>query len=112
MMIDFDKFFGNLFDNEEIEKVLHEQHRDTVTKEIGDRVAVIDFSSITRHDGSDIAYDEDMVFDDFMYFVVIETRQNSPYKCGILNYNQDVVIANPKNNMIYRAFSGHLTIKK
>jgi len=107
------KEFDNLFDHDEIEKVLHERHRNTDVKEIGDRVAVIDFSSVTRFDGSEIdEYDEDMQFDILTYFIVIGTRQTHLYDAGFLHYNQDVVMVNPKTKMQYRACSGHLVLTK
>lgn len=105
--------FEDLFNLSEIEEVLHDKFRDPVAKDIGDRVAVIDFSSVTRLDGSHIdQYDEDMQFNVLTYFIVIQTRQRHHYNAGFLVYNQDVVMVNPRNKMQYRAYSGHLTITK
>lgn len=107
------KDYNDLFNPDEINEALHDKHRDKEPKEIGDRVGVIDFSSVTRLDGSQIdEYDEDMQFNVLIYFIVIETRQRHPYSAGWLNYNQDLIIVNPRNNMMYRAFSGHVTVVK
>jgi hypothetical protein len=105
--------FDDIFSADEIEKVLHDNYRDRDIKEIGDRVGVIDFSSVTRLDGSQIdEYDEDMQFNILTYFIVVNTRQRHSYNAGWMNYNQDLIIVNPKNKMYYRAFSGHVTIIK
>ena len=105
--------YDDIFNADEIEQALHDKYRDTGLKEIGDRVGVIDFSSVTRLDGSDIdELDEDMQFNILTYFIVINTRQRHPYFAGWINYNQDLVIVNPRNNMQYRAFSGHVTVTK
>jgi len=107
------KDYNDLFNHNEIEDVLHDKHREKERKEIGDRVGVIDFSSVTRLDGSHIdELDEDMQFNVLIYFIVIETRQRHPYSAGWMNYNQDLVIVNPRNKMQYRAFSGHVTVVK
>ena len=107
------KEFEDIFNPDEIERVLHENYRDTVVKEIGDRVGVIDFSSVTRLDGSDIdAYDEDMQFNVLTYFIVVNTRQRHSYYAGWMHYNQDLIIVNPRNKIYYRAFSGHVTVTK
>jgi hypothetical protein len=105
--------FNNLFNLHEIDEVLHDRYRDKVVKEVGDRVGVIDFSSVTRLDGSHIdQFDEDMQFSVLTYFIIIETRQRHRYDAGFTFYNQDVVMVNPRNKMQYRAYSGHLTVVK
>lgn len=104
----FDKF--NL---DEVNEVIQDSFRDPDTKEIGDRVQIIDYSSVTRIDGTDIdELDEDMQFDADIYFIVIATRQKHPYDAVFTKYNQDLVIVNSYTNMEYRVTSGHVMLYK
>ena len=103
--------FNDLFNLDEINKVVDEKFRDNVAKDIGDRVQVIDYSSVTRSDGSDIdELDEDMQFNADIYFVVIKTDEKVLYDAKYTKYVQDLVIVNPQTNMEYRVNSGHVTL--
>ena len=103
--------FEDLFNLHEVNDVIDAKFRDTDTKEIGDRVAIIDYSSVTRIDGSDIdELDEDMQFDADIYFIVTNTRQKHPYDAVFTKYNQDLIIVNSYTNMEYRVTSGHVTL--
>ena len=105
-----DNNFDDLFNLDEINEALHEKFRDPNIKEIGDRVAVIDYSSVTRIDGSEIdESDEDMQFNADMYFIVTQTHQRAIYDAYYTKYIQDLVIANPQTKMEYRVTSGHVT---
>jgi len=105
--------FNNLFNLDEINKVVDSKFRDAVVKEIGDRVQVIDYSSVTRLDGTDIdELDEDMQFDADVYFIVIQTRQKHCNDVGYTVYNQDLVMVMPQTKMEYRVNSGHVSIYK
>ena len=104
-------YIPEMFNLNEINEAINEKFRDPVVKEIGDRVAVIDYSSVTRSDGSDIdETDEDMQFDADMYFIVIKTRQKQVYDAYYTKYIQDLVIVNSQTNMEYRVTSGHVTL--
>jgi len=101
------------FNLDEVNKVVDEKFRDPATKDIGDRVQVIDYSSVTRSDGSDIdELDEDMQFNADIYFVVIKTHENVLYDAKYTKYRQDLVIVNPQTSMEYRVNSGHVTLYK
>ena len=84
--------------------------RDTAKKEVGDRVKVIDFSSMTH-------LEEALEFDDYDeiepvdYFIVIATHEKSEYKSFVLTYTQDLIIVNPVSNKQYRIISGHTKLK-
>ena len=102
--------FDDLFNLDEINEAIHEKFRDPNVKEIGVRVAIIDYSSVTREDGSHIdESDEDMQFNPDMYFIVIEKHCRSEYDAYYTKYNQDLVIVNSQTNMEYRVTSGHVT---
>lgn len=105
--------FEDLFNLDEVNDVIQDKFRDTEVKEIADRVQIIDYSSVTRIDGSDIdELDEDMQFDADIYFIVIKTQEKHPYDAVFTKYNQDLVIVNSYTNMEYRVASGHVTLYK
>ena len=107
------KEFNELFNLDEISEVLDDKYRDTETKEIGDRVQVIDYSSVTKLNGEDLdCFDEDMQFDARTYFIVIETRQRVKYDAYYTIYTQDIIMVNPHTKKQYRANQGHLTLIK
>lgn len=101
----------------DIEDFLNEHdvcEHDKTKKEIGDRIILIDFSSVTRFDGSELYIigvindvDNDHVLN-VDYFIVAETRQKYEYKSVLKTYVQDLVIANSKTNQLYRVNSGHV----
>jgi len=94
-----------------ITDILNGNHHNHDVKEIGDRVKVIDYSSVTRINGSDIdELDEDMQFDNKMFFIVIDNKQTNRYSDNYMVYNQDIIMVNPKTKMQYRANSKHLEI--
>ena len=105
--------FEDLFNLHEVNDVIDKKFRDTEVKEIGDRVQIIDYSSVTRIDGSHIdELDEDMQFDADIYFIVIKTREKSLFDAVFTKFNQDLIIVNSQTNMEYRVTSGHVTIYK
>ena len=106
--------FDELFNLEEINRVLDEKHRDPHPKDIGDRVRILEFSSTTFLNGDPLDYelDEDeMVFNFNSELIVIETRQDCTYDAYYTKYRQDLVIVNPLTNKKYRISSGHVTLK-
>ena len=100
------------FDLNEINDVLNETFRDTETKEIGDRVNVIDFSSCTNLKGRRIDFKNIDDIDFNTKFIVIETRQNITYDVEYTVFNQNLVIVDPLSNMKYRINSGHIKLLK
>jgi len=105
------------FDNDEIIRRILKQHNrplkvinNTEYKDIGDRVVVLDYSSISHLNGEELFpedYDrvEEMKAKD-EYYIVIETRKKVLFK----KYLQDMVIVNPKTNEQFRVASRHLRI--
>lgn len=100
------------FELNEIEAVL-EEHYDLAKKEIGDRVICNDFTTVTRLDENDFnLIDNEIQFDADIYLIVIATNQNHRYDSGFAIYYQDLIIANPKTKIQFRAYSGHVSLKQ
>ena len=104
------------FDNDEIIKRILRQHgrplkkiiNNTEPKDVGDRVVVLDYSSVSHMNGEeldDTDYDKIDMKED-AYYIVIETRRRMTFK----DYLQDVIIANPRTNEQFRVASRHLRI--
>lgn len=103
---------NNIFDQDEINAIL-DNNRDPYRKEIGDRVNILDYSSVTHMDGKELdsEADEEMQFNNLTYFIVIQDRQRHEYDAYYTKFNQDMVIVNPFTNIRFRANSGHLQLK-
>jgi hypothetical protein len=104
------------FDNDEIlRRILKQNNRllkeiinNTETKDVGDRVIVLDYSSVTHMNGEELCpedYDNIIRMND-EYYIVIETNKKVLFK----KYMQDIVIVNPKTNEQFRTTSKHLRI--
>ena len=104
------------FDNDEIIKRILRQHgrplkkiiNNTEPKDVGDRVVVLDYSSVSHIDGEeldDTDYDKIDMKED-AYYIVIETKRRMAFK----DYLQDAVIVNPRTNEQFRVASRHLRI--
>jgi len=104
--------FKHLFNIEEINEIL-ENKRDPYRKEIGDRVAILDYSSCTHMNGRDLdsEQDEEMQFNSMTYFIVINDRQRCFYDAYYAKYNQDLIIVNHLTNVRFRINSGHVRLK-
>lgn len=105
----FEELFPPL-DMNDVRKVCDTDFRDPVTKAIGDRVKIIDFSSVTHKTGREL---EDSDFEelyDHDYFVVTDTGKHVLFKTKYYEYKQDLIIANPKTKMQYRVISGHVKL--
>ena len=106
--------FDELFNLEEISKVMEDKNRDTEKKELGDRVNIIDFSSCTHIDGRPLDYDledDEMVFNFTTELIVIATREDTVYDAYYVQYLQDTIVFNPLTNKRFRINSGHLTLR-
>jgi len=102
------------FNLDELKEVLDKKHRDTATKELGDRVNIIDFSSCTHLNGRPLDYDlegDEMDFNFATELIVIATRQNINYDAYYVTYRQDLVVVNALTNKKFCISSGHVTLK-
>lgn len=98
------------FDINDVRKVCDEDFRDHAIKVIGDRVKIIDYSSVSHRTGEEL---NDADFDelyDHDYLVVIETGQRVLFKTKHCEYKQDLIIAHPKTKKLYRVISGHVKL--
>jgi len=97
--------------NTEIEQVLVLENRDKYVKEIGDRVKVFDYPTMTKSNGNYLEYEDFVeIDDDDLYFIVTETQQKNYTIIQNSKYLQDIVIVNPQTNKMYRINSGHLVL--
>ena len=106
--------FGG-FNLEELNEVLDNlDYRDPERKEVGDRVDILDYSSVTHMNGRELdsEQDEEMQFNMMVYFIVIETGQRYVHDAYYTKYRQDLIIVNPHTNLKYRVNSGHVKIRK
>jgi hypothetical protein len=79
-------------------------------KVIGDRVQVIDYSSVSHRNGLPLEWQDFEELDGLTVFIVIETSKKVQYKAQYNTYIQDVVIVNTKLNKQYRVMSNHLKL--
>jgi hypothetical protein len=101
--------------DDEIKKILEGSNKparvitnDREVKEIGDRVIVLDTSSVSHLGGEEID-PEDICEKD--YFIVIDKNKRVEYTTLTGNvYKQDLVIVNPKTNWQFRVVSRHVKI--
>jgi len=99
-----DTFFNNYIEDNNVEFI------DTQKKEIGDRISVLDYSSMSYLDG-EAPYSED--YDKFIndnYFIVIETGLKFQYRNRFKKYLQNIIIVNPKTNKQYRISSSYVKV--
>ena len=94
------------FDTNELNEVL-EANRDPYRKEIGDRVQVIDFSSVTDLNGED---PDNTVVNFNTKLIVIATNQTQYHDALFKQYLQNMIVVCPVTNKQYRVNSGHLKL--
>ena len=77
--------------------------------DIGDRVKVFDFSSLSHENGETPALDEfNTILTPSTMFIVIDVRRKNLYHSGLVVYPQDIVIVEPKTKKKYRVGSYHV----
>ena len=81
-----------------------------IKKEIGDRVEVIDYSSVTNENGDEFEGNDYNNVDFDMTFIVIETNLKNQYKTTFVTYIQDLIIVNPITKIKYRVSSNHVRV--
>lgn len=105
----YDELFPSL-DTNNVRKVCDEDFRDQDKKTIGDRIKIIDFSSVSHRTGRELDDTDFEELYDHDYFVVIETSQCVLFKTTHHEYKQDLIIAHPKTKKQYRVISGHVKL--
>lgn len=107
--------YENTFSDEEIRKVLSQSNKtiydfqDYSKKEIGDRVKVIDFSSMSYIDNQ-FEHDDYDDLDSNTQYVVCNTRQRNVLNTKVSTYKQDLIIANPKTKVLFKISSRHVKL--
>ena len=110
--MDYDNTF---FSDEEIRRVLNKSNKtidefiDNDRKEIGDRVKVIDYSSMSYIDNQ-FEHDDYDNIDTDAYYVVCEIRQKNVLNTKISSYKQDLIIANPLTKILFKIGSKHVKL--
>jgi hypothetical protein len=113
-----DDFNYNFNNDEIIRRILREHNRplkvinNTEFKDVGDRVIVLDYSSVSHLNGEPLdAIDFDKIDEANLmnnYYIVIETGLRK--KVLFKKYMQDLIIVNPRTNEQFRVASQHLRI--
>lgn len=81
---------------------------DFTKKEIGDRVSIIDYSSVSRLNSKRPLTNEDLY--NIQYFIVIDCNLKYKYNSNNITYIQDLIIVNPIDKEMYRICSRHVTL--
>ena len=80
----------------------------TPRKEIGDRVVITDYSSLTTLGNNWCGYEFEYL--DNIYLIVTNVNQKRIY-AGTHVYIQDLIIADPTTKKLYRVSSQHVDFK-
>lgn len=103
--------FFNISDDD-VNNVLNSPGKDTKKdddvnydiKEIGDRVTILDYSSVTHEFGEELDPDDYDNITDKDYYIVINKNKKGKYH----SYTQDLLIVNPKTNKKFWIASKHV----
>jgi hypothetical protein len=106
--------FDDLFNEDEVDRILSKsgkQFNKNITvdfnrKEIGDRVKILDYPSATYENGKYLCHDS--LYD--YYIVIADKQNNSTISTHGVTYRQDLLIANPKTNEIFRIATKHVKL--
>lgn len=105
-----EEYFNNPFEEVEINELEEIKHHNHEFKDVGDRVNVIDFSSVSHK--QDFALDamdlEDLDFN--TKFMVVETNCKVYFKTEHHEYKQDLIIVDLSTKKYYRTISGHVKL--
>lgn len=106
-LFDFEELenFGQLIDN--INNPTPTEITDFTKKEIGDRVVIIDYSSVTKKHRTSQRTDKIDEVNNIDYFIVVEINLDHRYVSEYITYIQDMVIVNPITKDSYRICSRH-----
>lgn len=105
-----EEYFNNPFEELEINELEEIKLRDHCRKDIGDKVNVIDFSSVSHMRGSALDAMDLEGLDFSTYFLVIETNRKVLFKTEYHEYNQDLIIVDMQTKKQYRVISGHVKL--
>jgi len=103
------KFWNNM-ELREIQNMVGNKFIDTQKKEIGDRVMIIDTSSVSGIAAELDAMDYQDLIDADNKFIVIANREKAIYHSYFQDYAQDLIIVDTKSNIQYRVISNHVRV--
>lgn len=98
------------FNIDEIKNFIQCSEVDNTKKEIGDRVQVLDYSSVSHKNGLPLDFGDADDLDGFTIFVVIDTSKKIKFKTIFGDFIQDILMVDTKTNRQYWAVSKHLKI--
>jgi len=106
--------FNSYFDMDEL---LHNKNIETNPKILakkvdGDRVNVIDFSSLTHENGDELTDEDQTNLNCDIEFIVINTNQKNKYYTEYISYTQNLIIFYPNTNQKFRVSSIHTKLIK
>jgi hypothetical protein len=102
----------DIFKIQEVGEIIDKFNNDLDRKVIGDRVQVIDYSSVSHRNGLPLEYMDYEEVDGNTIFIVIETGKRVEFKAQYHTYTQDVLMVNTKLNKQYRVMSNHIKLYK
>ena len=102
--------YENIFEELEIKDDTQTAYRDLMRKDVGDRVNVIDFSSLSHKNKTPLDAMDIETLDFNTYFLVIETNNKVLFKTENNEYVQDLVIVDMQTKKQYRIISGHVKL--
>jgi len=100
----FEDLFGDLVIYNDFELL------DLDKKDIGDRVIISNKASLSYFNGEPVLNSEILSFYNEEYLIVVNISQKVKYKSTNKIYLQDLIIANPKTNKLYRISSKHVKL--
>ena len=89
---------------------LNDTNGDHALKDIGDRVMIFDYSSLTHGDGQELKSPDYDDISDRDYYVVIAVNQQNVFDSYFVLYTQDLIVAHPKSKKQYRVNSKHVKL--
>jgi len=105
-----EEYYDNPFEDLELNEIEEIELRDHNRKEIGDRVNVIDFSSVSHVRGLALDAMDLENLDNNTVFMVIETNRKVVFSANFHDYKQDLIIVNMSTKKQYRVISGHVKV--
>ena len=89
-----------------VEKIIND-NIDLRTKEIGDRIQIWDFSSVTGEHSEKLSRFD---FQNIPYLIVVDTHRRTTLEIFNQVYVLDLLVVDPKTNLKFRVASAHVKI--
>ena len=99
----------NTFSTNDIGRHIQVDELDYNPKAIGDRVQVLNYSSVSYKNGLPVDLLEENI-DGQTVFIVIETHKRVEFETPYNTYIQDILMVDAKTKKQYRAMSNHIKL--